>query len=98
MFGEPGDGTFEHPDRGLRLLIGTDLDVGDSGVVIDHGVEVAGTDVGVADGCVAGAAAGGGLAVEVALVSSEEAMPSAIGDVANLVMSTWSIAPGWGCS
>ena len=36
--GELGHGPFQHTDSGLGLLVGADLDVGDPGVVIDHGV------------------------------------------------------------
>ena len=36
---EPGDRTLENTDRGGSLLVLTDLDVSDPGVIIDHGVQ-----------------------------------------------------------
>ena len=39
VVGEPRDGAVEDADSGFGLLVSTDLDVGDSGVVIDDRVE-----------------------------------------------------------
>lgn len=46
-FGEPGDGALQDADRGLGLLISADLGIGDSGVVIDDGVQIGGPSCGL---------------------------------------------------
>src|SRR5690606_31877700 len=42
--GEPGDSAFKHADSGDGLLVRTDLGIGDTGVVIDDGVQKRGAD------------------------------------------------------
>ncbi len=42
--GEPGDRILEDVGRGLFGLVFAGLDVGDAGVVVDDGVQVAGAD------------------------------------------------------
>ena len=41
---EPGDRVLEDGDRGLFGLVVVGFDVGDAGVVVDDGVQVAGSD------------------------------------------------------
>jgi hypothetical protein len=36
---EPGDGTFEEPDRGQRAFVGQDFDIREAGGVIDTDVD-----------------------------------------------------------
>ena len=95
---EPCDGAFEHADRGDCLLVRADLDVGDAGVIVEHGVQERGADVGMAFLGVSGAGAGGALLVLLALLLAHVSPAAAVGDVPNLVTSTWIIAPGWSCS
>ena len=44
VVGEPCDRTLEDADRRGCRLVGVELGVGDSGVVVDHGVDVGSTD------------------------------------------------------
>lgn len=77
--GEEGVGPLPEGDGGLFLLVGEDLAVGEAGVVVDGVVEVA----------VAGA--GAGLAARLA---PEGFVSAAVGDVAELLMSTCTSSPG----
>jgi hypothetical protein len=43
---EPGDGAFEDTHRDVGILVGADLDMGDTGVVVDDRVQERGADVG----------------------------------------------------
>jgi hypothetical protein len=81
---EPGNRSLQDTDGGLALLVRTDLDVCDPGVVVDDGVQERGADQGsVVVSPVAGSA-GGLLLVVRALLASDEAMAAAVGDVAEL--------------
>jgi hypothetical protein len=61
-----------------------DLDVGQAGVVIDHGVQVGGADHGPVVLAAAAGAPSGGLGVVPALDPAEEAPAAAVGDVGEL--------------
>ena len=82
-FGEPGHGPVENPDRGGGGLVVVTLGVGDSGVVVDHGVDVAGPDPGVAVLGVAHCGSSGGPVAEA--LRDAHVAPSAAGrDVAEV--------------
>lgn len=71
---------FPESDGGVLAFVGQDFAVGQAGVVVDGGVDVAVADRGGA----ASALVGGGLAVAVAGCAADDA-PAAVGDVAELL-------------
>lgn len=70
--GEKGVGTLPEGDRGVLAFVDQDLAVGEAGVVIDRGVDVAVTDHWLA----ALAQVGGGLPIVVAGSSNNPRSPS----------------------
>ena len=83
-FCEPGHGAFQDSDSGLGPLVGTDLDVGDSGVVIDHGVQERGADHGPVVLAALPSAVGGRLGVELALLPAQKPVSAAVRNVGEL--------------
>src|SRR3546814_8877534 len=82
--GEPRRRASQHADGGGSLLIGVDLGVGDAGVVVEHRVYERGADARAAvPASVPGALRGRG-AVSLALLPTDVAPATAVGDVAEL--------------
>ncbi|VXC53820.1 conserved hypothetical protein [Aeromicrobium sp. 9AM] len=97
MVGEPFDGAMEHSDRGVGLLIGADLDVGDARVVIDHGVHERSADHRFI--CSASRSSGAHdrrHAVPVSLLFADVAPPTTVRDVAELGDIDMDHRPGMG--
>lgn len=84
------EGVCAGPEGGGRLLalVGKDFAVGEAGVVVDCGVDVAVAD----DRVAASSFGGGGLSVACSCRAPDGAPASAVGDVA--LMSTWTNSPG----
>jgi hypothetical protein len=79
---EPGDCALEDTDSGGCLLVAADLDVGDSGVVVDDGVQERGSGPRFPV-CTSKQPWSGSL-VPQALLSADEPVPATVGDVAEL--------------
>jgi hypothetical protein len=81
---EPRHRSIEHADRGGGLLIGADLGIGQAGLVIDDGVHECGADERSGVLAALAGALRRGDGVGFALLTAEELVPAAVGDVAEL--------------
>lgn len=84
VIGEPGHGPAQDTDRGDGLLIGADFDLGDAGVVVDHRVKVGRARAGISVLAAKSRALSSLDHVPVALLASNEPVPSDVWDVAEL--------------
>jgi hypothetical protein len=83
--GEPGDRVAKHRGRCLLGLVVVDLGIGDPGVVIDHGVDERGPELGFAGGGLQPRPVPGRLPVREALLATQISPATAVGDVAELL-------------
>lgn len=81
---KPCDSALEHADGGERLLIAADFGVGHAGMVVDDGVHECNSDLGAVSVAAFAGALGCLATVVFALLSTQEFVPTAIGDVAEL--------------
>src|ERR1700722_5811057 len=81
--GVPGGGAGQERGRGFLALVGEDLGIGEPGVVVQDGVQIAVAQLGVAVAVAAGAGSRG--PVLLALCAPGGAPATAVGDVAELL-------------
>lgn len=82
LVGEPGCRAAQDTDGGFGAFISVHLDVGDAGVVLDDGVQVADPEPGLMASVAVHARHR--MPIPRALRTTEEATPAAVGDVAEL--------------